>query len=279
MSRAKLAEELKRLLPDESMKRVRQAILLAYSGAAGVARGVRNEIDQENRLRTGILVNGQVNITSPTSATLTDWAWVIDFAVQQNNGQTFTILAPDAEFVRVDFFHGDNTGIIHYTPGIIDIEGNSIFPNIPQDHVILKKILRNPDGSNTEGPVDGSDSLITFIEDFVIPMTLGNKLVRSGLRKTADRFAFDGRVGGLPAVNADEFVTKSQLDQVTTDFSDRIEISNPSLVWVFGVSTDKKPAVETYNHLGKRIHGKEYIEDNLYIIEFSSPQTGFITLN
>jgi hypothetical protein len=214
MSRALLAEEIKRLLPGEENKRIRQAIMLAYGGAAGVARGVRNEIDQENRLRNGVLVVGTIDITSDTSATLADWAWVVDFAVQQSGEQTLAIEAPDPDFTRVDFFHGDNAGVIHYSPGVLDSDGNSMFPDIPEDHVVLRAVLRNPDSSNEEVPAPEEDSLITFIEDFIIPMTLDNKLVRSGLRKSGDRFVFEGRAAGLPAINPDEYVTLDQLPNI-----------------------------------------------------------------
>lgn len=211
MSRALLAEEIKRLLPGEENKRIRQAILLAYGGAAGVARGVRNEIDQENRLRNGVLVVGSLDITSTTSATLEDWAWVVNFAVQQSGEQTLTILPPDEDFTRVDFFHGDDQGVIHYTPGDLDGDGNSVFPDIPDNHIILRKVLRNPDGSNEEGQPIEPESLLTFIEDFIIPMTQDNRLVRSGLRRNGDRLVSETRMAGLPAINLDEYVTLDQI--------------------------------------------------------------------
>lgn len=157
MTRAKLAEEIKKLLPDEKDKRIRQAIMKAYGGATTVAVGVRDTISQENRLQNGILVEGTVAITSPTSASLSGWAWVIDFAIQEGANQTITITAPDATFPRIDYFHGDDTGVIYYAAGILDGAGNSIFPTIPAGNIILKKVLRNVDGSNDpiENPVIG----------------------------------------------------------------------------------------------------------------------------
>lgn len=158
MSRSRLAESLKRLLPFEKDKRIRLAIMEAYGGATGVARGVRNEISQENRLRDGILVTGTVDITSPTSATLDGWAWVIAFAIQQSGQQTIAITSPDATYPRIDYFHGDDAGVIHYAPGILDGAGNSLFPTIPAENIILKKVLRNTDGSNDDQPVEQATS-------------------------------------------------------------------------------------------------------------------------
>jgi hypothetical protein len=150
MPRSKLAEEIKRLLPNEKEKRIRQAIMKAYGGAAAVAVGVKNTISQENRLRNGTLVEGIINFTSPTSASLSGWAWVIDYQIQEGSDQTIAITAPNDSFSRVDYFHGDDEGVIHYAPGILDEDGNSIFPTIPDGNIILKKILRNTDGTNLE---------------------------------------------------------------------------------------------------------------------------------
>lgn len=158
MSRQTFAEELKRLLPSESDKRIRQAIMLAYGNSVTVARGVRNQLDIENRIKDGILVEGDLDITSTTSATLSGWAWVIDFAVQDGGVQTLPISAPHATFPRIDYFHGDASGAIQYTAGLLDGQGNSIFPSIPAGHVILKKVLRNVDGSNSEQPVEPNPS-------------------------------------------------------------------------------------------------------------------------
>jgi hypothetical protein len=157
MTRAKLAEEIKKLLPDEKDKRIRQAIMKAYGGATIVAVGVRNTIFQENRLQNGILVEGTVAITAPTSASLSGWAWVIDFAIQEGANQTIAITAPDATHPRIDYFYGDDAGLIHYAAGILDAAGNSLFPSIPEGNIILKKVLRNTDGSNEaiENPQPG----------------------------------------------------------------------------------------------------------------------------
>jgi hypothetical protein len=166
MSRAKLAEEIKKLLPEEKNKRIRQAIMKAYGGATSVAVGVRDTISQENRLQNGILVEGTVAITTPTSASLSGWAWVIDFAIQEGADQTITITAPDATFPRIDYFHGDDAGLIHYAAGILDGAGNSIFPTIPAGNIILKKVLRNTDGSNDDQPVEPINS--DFVS-YVVP--------------------------------------------------------------------------------------------------------------
>lgn len=156
MSRQTFAEELKRLLPSESDKRIRQAIMLAYGNSVTVARGVRNQLDIENRIKDGILVEGDLDITSTTSATLSGWAWVVNFAVQDGSVQTLPISAPHATFPRIDYFHGDDAGGIHYTAGLLDGLGNSIFPSIPSGHIILKKVLRNTNGTNSDIPIENA---------------------------------------------------------------------------------------------------------------------------
>lgn len=165
MSRQTFAEELKRLLPSESDKRIRQAIMLAYGNSVTVARGVRNQLDIENRIKDGILVEGDLEITSTTSATLSGWAWVVDFAVQDGGVQTIPISAPHATFPRIDYFHGDGFGVIHYTAGLLDGLGNSIFPSIPAGHVILKKVLRNTNGTNQDVPIEDQlrDPALPFV--------------------------------------------------------------------------------------------------------------------
>lgn len=171
MSRAKLAEDIKKLLPEEKNKRIRQAIMKAYGGASAVAVGVRDTISQENRLQNGILVEGTVAITAPTSASLSGWAWVINFAIQEGADQTIAITAPDATFPRIDYFHGDDAGLIHYAAGILDGAGNSIFPTIPDGNIILKKVLRNTDGSND--PIE--NPIIGWMEAPINDQTYGRK--------------------------------------------------------------------------------------------------------
>lgn len=165
MSRQTFAEELKRLLPSESDKRIRQAIMLAYGNSVTVARGVRNQLDIENRIKDGILVEGDLDITSTTSATLFGWAWVVNFAVQDGGVQTIPISAPHDTFPRIDYFHGDGSGVIHYTAGLLDGQGNSIFPSIPAGHVILKKVLRNTNGTNQDVPIEDQirDPALPFV--------------------------------------------------------------------------------------------------------------------
>lgn len=154
MSLQKLAEDIKRLLPEEDFKRIRQAILLAAQGGAQVARQIRTDIDRENRLKDGLLNAGSVTFTSDTSATLDLFAWVINYEVFQPGSTTLPVQAPEPVFSRVDYFHGyyevidgANIGKIYYTPGVLDSSGNNIFPNIPNNHIILAIVNRNADGS------------------------------------------------------------------------------------------------------------------------------------
>ncbi|MGY6522015.1 MAG: hypothetical protein ACXIUD_09820 [Mongoliitalea sp.] len=171
--------------------------------------------------------------------------------------------------------------------------------NLPPADASVPDFVRDLDPVRFSLYDDKLEEFVGF-PDGSMPMIVGGRAVSSGLEVRISvnpfdeelepedfenwepevlDFRFTRAVRGVEAVEADEFVTKSQLDQVQTDFSEKIEITNPSLIWVFSITGQKKPSVETYNHLGQRIHGKEHIEDSLYIIEFSSPQSGFISLN
>ncbi|MFN3802195.1 hypothetical protein [Belliella pelovolcani] len=150
MNNAKLAEDIKRLLPEERFKRIRQAIMLSTSAAAGRANDVRQELNDSQKIDKGVLIEGSLEFTSPISATLSLWAWMFEFQVFQIDSTTLTVLAPDAEFVRKDYFHGNNQNEIFYSPGILDAEGNSLMPNIPIDHIILASVIRNPNGTNED---------------------------------------------------------------------------------------------------------------------------------
>lgn len=141
------------------------------------------------------------------------------------------------------------------------------------------------------------------IEDGAVVMVLGGKPVSSGIKAElsenpydpeleeedyeaweengpeVESYTFTKPVKGLPAEQNDEFVTKGQVDQITSDFRDRIEFNTPVLTWVFSFEPDKKPSVETYDLSNVRIYGKEYIQYNIYVIEYSTPRAGYITLN
>lgn len=212
MNNAKLAEDIKRLLPEERFKRIRQAIMLSNSAAAGRANDVRQELNDSQKIDKGVLIEGSVEFTSNVSATLKLWAWMIEFQVFQNETTTLAVDAPDPDFVRKDYFHANNENQIFYAAGILDAEGNSLLPSIPAGHIILVSVLRNPNGTNEDPEIPEPESLLTFTEDRVIPMTEGNKLVKSGITKSPDgRFVFDGKVKGLPAELPEEYVILSQV--------------------------------------------------------------------
>lgn len=148
---SRLSETLNRLLPGEQYKRIREGIMAAadYSGVR--TDRLRQSIDETTRLRTGILVNGTLVLSSDTQAILSGWSWVIDFAVQQPDGPvTITVLPEDSTYPRPDYFIGLADGSIAYRPSTIDQFGNSIPPAVEADEVLLRIIQRNPDGSTTE---------------------------------------------------------------------------------------------------------------------------------
>lgn len=219
MSRAQLAEELKKLLPNESDKRIRQAIMKAYGGAASVAVGIRDTISADNRLQNGILVEGSLAIPTPTSANVSGWAWVVDFAIQEGTNQTIPVIEPDDDYARIDFFHGDAAGVIHYTPGILDENGNSLFPVIPNGNIILKKVLRNTDGTNDPIDIPIPEPILNFTDDDIIPVTRNSRLENSEIRVIRSpegeiiSYLFPKPVKGVPAQEPDEFVTLQQLPQ------------------------------------------------------------------
>ncbi len=172
-SRAQLSETISRLLPGESNKRIREAILAAASYSGQRTDQLRQQIDQANRVKTGLLVPGSINITSSTSATLTGYVWAIDFAINQpSTGSTLTITAPHATMQRKDFFIGTSSGTIVYRAGTIDSLGNSIAPSYnPETEVLLVQVLRN--ASN----------------DQIINQTAGDNWLKSESEGTLNRLA------------------------------------------------------------------------------------------
>jgi hypothetical protein len=151
-SRASLSETLQRLLPGEKNKRIREAILQAANFASSRTDGLRKQLESENRLRTGVLANGRINITSPTSADLEGFAWVVDYEIHQLIGiETLTIIAPDSNFPRPDIFVGKADGSIEYRAGSVDAEGNAQHPSYdPAIEVLLRSVIRNPDNTNDD---------------------------------------------------------------------------------------------------------------------------------
>jgi hypothetical protein len=157
MSQALLAEHIKRLLPEERNKRFRQALLLtAGFSSKNSTAGIRS-LERNFEIPDQIINIGTLTFNSNTEAVMDQWAWKKDFVIVQSGEQNLTVDAPDSNNPRVDYFHGSIedvtgtlTGIINYTPGIIDAQGNSQFPNIPPGHIILAKVIRNTDGSNTQ---------------------------------------------------------------------------------------------------------------------------------
>jgi hypothetical protein len=178
MSSAKLAEEIKRLLPEEKYKRIRQAIMAAATAGKAEARTVKDEIAQENRLKTGLLAVGTIAFTSPTSANLDLFAWVIDYVNFQPGPVTKTVAAPDANFPRPDIFCGKADGTIAYYPGSVDAEGNAQIPNIPEGEVLLRTVIRNPDGT------DEVDDSAPDTTDFVSKSATGTQTIASLLAFT-----------------------------------------------------------------------------------------------
>lgn len=148
MANPKLSEALIKLLPGEANKRIRQGILLAATEGKAEARTVKNEINQENRLKTGVLGVGTIEFTSGTSADLDRFAWVIDFANYQPDALTLAVQAPHPTVSRPDIFTGNALGQITYYPGTVDAEGNAFAPSVPDGEVLLRQVNRNPNGGN-----------------------------------------------------------------------------------------------------------------------------------
>ena len=147
-SRAQLSETISKLLPGETNKRIREAILAAASYSGQRTDQLRKEIDQANRIKTGLLVSGTITIPSSTLATLSGYIWAIDYAVKQpSTATTLTITAPHATVPRKDYFIGTSTGTIVYRAGTVDISGNSFPPSYdPETEVLLVQVLRTSTG-------------------------------------------------------------------------------------------------------------------------------------
>jgi len=186
--RSQLSETLSRLLPGESYKRIREAILAAASYSGQRTDQLRKEIDQANRVKTGLLVSGTITILSTTSATLSGYIWAIDYSVKQpSTATTLTITAPHATVPREDYFIGTSTGTIIYRAGSIDTLGNSFPPSYnPLTEVVLQIVKRNSDGTNVTLVVSDTPSIIDFSDQYVIPYIASGKLKNTGIQVEID---------------------------------------------------------------------------------------------
>jgi hypothetical protein len=208
MKRSKLSEEIYRLLPSENSKRIREAILLAFTNASGAAR----EFVQATtvKISNGILITGTVDFPSTTSAVLKDWAWTIEsqnFAVPNVN---LPVDAPEQQVSRIDSFVGNDLGEITYLKGENDLDGNAKFPIVPNGTILLLSVLRNPDNSFDQN--DPPDiNFFDGLDNGNIPMFSNTKLIPSGLSRSLENFIFNGRVKGAMAQSSDDFATFGQL--------------------------------------------------------------------
>lgn len=174
---SRLSETIHRLLPGEQNKRIREAILSAASYSGQRTDQLRQSIDEANRVRTGVLVNGTVEFTSPTAADLSGFAWVIDYQIhQQTSVESLTIEAPDANYPRPDIFLGKEDGSIEYRPGQVDEEGNVQEPTYdPAIEVLLRAVTRNPDNSNEQ------QNEAPSVSDFVSKSATGTEIMQGSL--------------------------------------------------------------------------------------------------
>ena len=177
MSRAKLSEQLNRLLPGESYKRIREAILAGAGFASQRTETLRKDIAEENRLKTGLLVIGTIDFVDDTNADIKGFAWAVNFLIFQQSGtESLAVTAPDANVPRVDYFIGLDDGSVEYRAGTIDEDGNAFEPTFDSlTEVLLRAVTRNPDSSNDEVP--GS----TEADDNVKKSVQGNQTIQSSL--------------------------------------------------------------------------------------------------
>lgn len=148
MSRSQLATDIKKLLPDEKDKRIRQAIMRAAGESNSTATRIRDLAAQDSRLKDGLLVVGEINITSTTSSTISGFGWTNDYVISQPDPETIAIAAPHPSVSRTDYFTGKDDGTYGYYPGTIDALGNSFPPTIPSGEILLRGVVRNPNGTN-----------------------------------------------------------------------------------------------------------------------------------
>lgn len=183
-TRAQLSEAINRLLPGEQNKRIRQAILEAATYSGQRTDQLRKNIDDANRIQTGILVKGLTSILTNTSAEVSGYVWTIDFAISQPSTVTaLTINAPESVHSRDDYFIGLSNGTIVYRAGTVDALGNSFPPEYdPLTEVVLRIVRRNADGSNDEIETPESNNLIDFPEQDIIPYVKESKLKNSGIK-------------------------------------------------------------------------------------------------
>jgi hypothetical protein len=170
---AELSEKIHRLLPGENNKRIREAIL-ATAGYAGIrTQGLRQEIDEENRLQDGKLQDGTLTFIDATNVELDLFAWVINYQIFQPGFTELVVPTFDPDFAVIGVFTGTALGTIKYYQGAIDGDGNAEFPQIDDGEIILREVLRNTDGTITTTPGGGGGG------NFVSKSAPGTQIIKS----------------------------------------------------------------------------------------------------
>lgn len=117
---------------------------------------------------------GTATFLNPTSFNPDLWMWVLDLLEYSGGNQTFDVPGTPINSPRVDLLVGGNTNNYTYVTGI-ESEDLNIDPTIPDGTVMLARIIRNVDGSNTVEPVEPD------LNDFVSKSFPGNQTIQSDL--------------------------------------------------------------------------------------------------
>ena len=85
------------------------------------------------------------------------------------------------------------------------------------------------------------------------------------------------------SANAGASITPEQIqkwESIQGDYHKKIDFPEPKMIWNIPIEdTDKIPAFQCFNLRGQKIHGREIQYEKFIIINWSSPTSGYVTLN
>ena len=127
-------------------------------GIQGGIAGQRYHLTQEELLKlqrvtantsaNAVITYGTVVFTSPISATLELWEWLINGVEFADPSEILATIGIPVSYPRPDLFVGLEDGTIVYRPSVTDAFGNPVYPIISSNEVVLAVVIRDPDGNN-----------------------------------------------------------------------------------------------------------------------------------
>lgn len=130
----------------------------------------------EIELQFGVVEKGTVVFASPTELDADGWAWIIaglEYLGDEQNLQGIT--GTPVEFDRVDVLVGDDNGDIIYVTGE-ENQDQLLDPTIPENTILLSRIIRQADGTNIIEPSDPD------LSNFVSKSATAEQAIKSDFR-------------------------------------------------------------------------------------------------